>query len=44
MPKMKSKIKMLDVRPKAIDMTETVKKKLVSYAKNMGSFCERLNL
>lgn len=35
---------MLDVKPKAIDMTEKVKKKLLSYAKNGGSFCDKLNL
>lgn len=35
---------MLDVKPKAIDTSEKVKKKLLSYAKNAGSFCERLNL
>lgn len=35
---------MLEARPKAIDMAEVVKKKLITYAKNMSSFCERLNL
>lgn len=44
MPKIKRKIKMLEVKPKAIDMAEIIKKKLVTYARNMGSFCDRLNL
>lgn len=44
MPKIKARIRMLEARPKAIDMAEIVKKKLVSYAKNLGSFCDRLNL
>jgi hypothetical protein len=35
---------MLDVKPKSIDETENVKKKLLSYAKNFGSFCDKLNL
>ena len=43
-PKMKAKVKMLEVKPKAVDMTEVIKKKLLTYAKNMGTFCDRLNL
>ena len=43
-PKMRKKIQMLDTKPKAINMVEVVKKKLLTYAKNMGSFCDRLNL
>lgn len=43
-PKMRKKIKMLDPRPKAINVVEVVKKKLLTYARNMGSFCDRLNL
>lgn len=35
---MKTKIKM-KVQPKAVDLTETVKKKLINYAKNMSNFC-----
>ena len=35
---------MLDPKPKAIDMVEEVKKKLITYAKNMATFCDRLNL
>lgn len=35
---------MFDARPKAIDMGEFIKKKLVNYAKNTSSFCDRLNL
>lgn len=45
MPKLnKLKVKMLDVRPKAVDNADKVKKKLLSYAKNFGSFCDKLNL
>ena len=40
----KLKVKMLDVKPKAVDQTDKVKKKLLSYARNMGSFCDKLNL
>ncbi len=40
----KLKVKMLDVKPKAIDNTEKVKKKLLTYAKHQGSFCDKLNL
>lgn len=35
---------MVDVRPKAIDNAERIKKKLLNYAKNGGSFCEKLDL
>ena len=35
---------MLDTKPKTIDETEKVKKKLLSYAKNLGTFCDKLNL
>lgn len=35
---------MLDIKPRAVDQTDKVKKKLLSYAKNMGSFCDKLNL
>ena len=41
---MKTKIKMLEVKPIAVDMTEVIKKKLLGYAKNLGSYCDRLNL
>ena len=45
MPKInKLKVKMLDVKPRAFDQTDKVKKKLLSYARNMGSFCDKLNL
>ncbi len=45
MPKIsKLKVKMLDVQPRAIDETDKVKKKLLSYAKNVGTFCDKLNL
>ena len=45
MPKIsKLKVKMLDVKPRAIDQTDKVKKKLLSYAKNAGTFCDKLNL
>lgn len=44
-PRMKKiKIQMIDAKPKAIDTTEKTKKKLISYAKNGGNFCDRLNL
>ena len=43
-PKNKVKIKMLDIKPKAIDVAEVTKKKLLTYAKNMSNFCDRLNL
>lgn len=35
---------MLDVKPKAIDLSEATKKKLITYAKNSSNFCDRLNL
>jgi hypothetical protein len=35
---------MLQARPKVIDLAQVVKRKLITYAKNMGSFCDRLNL
>ncbi len=35
---------MFEVKPKAIDNAERIKKKLLSYAKNCGSFCQKLNL
>lgn len=35
---------MLDLKPKAVDQTDKVKKKLLSYARNLGSFCDKLNL
>lgn len=41
---MKNKVKMLEAKPKAVDMAEVIKKKLLTYAKNMGNFCDRLNL
>ena len=43
-PKMKTKVKMLEIKPVAVDMTEVIKKKLLAYAKNLGSYCERFNL
>jgi hypothetical protein len=45
MPKInKLKVKMLDIKPRAIDETDKVKKKLLRYAKNTGTFCDKLNL
>jgi hypothetical protein len=45
MPKInKLKVKMLDAKPRVVDQADKVKRKLLSYAKNMGSFCDRLNL
>ena len=44
-PKMKQiRIQKIEAKPKAIDTTEKTKKKLISYAKNGGNFCDRLNL
>ena len=43
-PKIKARIRIIEARPKFVDMAQNMKKKLVNYAKNMGSFCDRLNL
>lgn len=44
-PKMKKiRIQMIDTKPRAIDITQKTKKKLVGYAKNSSNFCDRLNL
>ena len=40
----KVKIKMINTKPKVINIAQKIKKKLIEYAKNDEVFCDKLQL